>query len=195
MTMMFGIANTAMYLVTDVSRGVTDRFRAMPLVRGPVLLGRAGSDVLLSVVDLVFLIGMGLVIGWRADGGLLAAAGAVALLLWLRLALVWAGIWLGLVIRTPETAMKAFGMIMPLAMLSNAFVAPELMPNWLQVVAEWNPLSSTVAASRELFGNPGVPVDGSWIADNALLMAFVWPLVIMLVTVPAALRRYGRLSR
>jgi ABC-2 type transport system permease protein len=195
MTMMFGLANTAMYVVTDNHRGVTDRFRAMPLRRGSVLLGRASSDVLLSVVDLVALVGMGLVIGWRAEGGLLAAAGAIALLLWLRFGLVWLGIWFGLSIRTPETAMKAFGMIMPLAMLSNAFVAPQLMPRWLQVVAEWNPLSSTVAATRELFGNPGVVADGSWIASNPLLMAIVWPAVLLAVAVPAALSRYRRLSR
>jgi len=79
-------------------------------------------------------------------------------------------------------------------MLSSAFVDPELMPEWLGTLAEWNPISSTITATRELFGNPGVGGSG-WIADNALLMAVVWPLVITALTLPLAVRAYQRLSR
>ena len=68
-------------------------------------------------------------------------------------------------------------------MLSNAFVATALMPAWLGTIAEWNPLSSTITATRELFGNPGVDASG-WLVDNAILMAVVWPVVITAVTLP-----------
>ncbi|QBI19898.1 ABC transporter permease [Egibacter rhizosphaerae] len=195
MTMVFGLAGTAMYVVTDTSRGVTDRLRAMPLTPGSVLLGRSGADLALALVDLVALVGVGLLVGWRIESGPAAAVAAIGLLLWLRIALVWVGIWLGLLMRTPETAMRTFGLMLPVAMLSNAFVAPDLMPRWLQAVAEWNPLSSTVAAARELFGNPGSPSDGSWVATHAIEMAVVWPAVLLLVFVPAALHRYRGLGR
>ncbi len=71
------------------------------------------------------------------------------------------------------------------------------MPGWLGAagaVAEWNPLSSTVAAARGLFGNPGWQGD-SWIGEHALVMAVAWPLLIVAVFVPLAVRRYRRLSR
>jgi hypothetical protein len=72
-----------------------------------------------------------------------------------------------------------------------ALLAPSLMPGWLGTLAEWNPLSATVSATRELFGN-GVPelVGTSWPAQNALLLAVVWPVVIVAVFLPLAVRRY-----
>jgi ABC-type multidrug transport system permease subunit len=85
-------------------------------------------------------------------------------------------------------------LVFPFGMLTNAFVAPELMPGWIGTVAEWNPLSPTIAAARELFGNPGVGGD-SWIAENSLLMAVVIPVVLVLVFLPLSVRRYLRLSR
>jgi len=78
--------------------------------------------------------------------------------------------------------------------VSNVFVPPELMPSWLGTIAEWNPLSATVAATRELFGNPGFGGD-SWIAQNSLLMAIVWPVALTVIFAPLAVRRYRRLSR
>ena len=68
------------------------------------------------------------------------------------------------------------------------------MPGWLGAIAEWNPLSATVAATRELFGNPGLGGD-SWADQHAVLLAVVWPLVILAVFFPLAVRRYQRLSR
>jgi hypothetical protein len=68
------------------------------------------------------------------------------------------------------------------------------MPGWLGTIAAWNPVSSTVTATRELFGNP-VASGGSWIEQNALLMAVVWPLLITALFLPLAVRRYQRLSR
>ena len=81
--------------------------------------------------------------------------------------------------------------------MSSGFTSPEDMPGWLGTIAEWNPVSSTITATRELFGNPGVPQDSSWIAENAQLMAVVWPLALVAVFLPLAARRYrlgGRLE-
>jgi ABC-2 type transport system permease protein len=80
---------------------------------------------------------------------------AVGLLLLLRFALLWVGIYLGLVVKNPEAVMAVQILIWPLSFLSNTFAAPGTMPGLLGAIAEWNPLSATVAATRELFGNPG----------------------------------------
>ena len=68
------------------------------------------------------------------------------------------------------------------------------MPGWPGIIAEWNPLSATVSAARELFGNPGLGGD-SWIAQHSLLMATVWPAVLTAFFVPLAVRQYQRLGR
>ncbi len=88
-----------------------------------------------------------------------------------------------------------WGLLFPVTMLTNAFVAPELMPDWLDTIAEWNPISSTVSATRDLVGYAGASAGGSWIAENAMVMAVVWPLLIVVVTLPLAVRRYQSLSR
>ncbi|GAA1118855.1 ABC transporter permease [Nocardiopsis metallicus] len=193
LTMAFGIGNTTIAVVTDVGRGVVDRFRTLPMAPSALLVGRGMADVVSAVVDLVVLVGMGLLIGWQWHNGPVAALAALGLLLLLRLAFTWIGIYLGLLVRSPEAAMKFFSLVFPLAMVAETFVPTEVIPGWLAPVAEWNPLSATVLACRELFGNTTV-VGESWVAQNALLMAVVWPLVLLAVFVPLALRRYRKLS-
>ncbi|GAA1465337.1 ABC transporter permease [Nocardiopsis exhalans] len=193
LTMAFGIGNTTIAVVTDVGRGVVDRFRTLPMAPSALLVGRSMADVVSAVVDLVVLVGMGLLIGWQWHNGPVAALAALGLLLLLRLAFTWIGIYLGLLVRSPEAAMKFFSLVFPLAMVAETFVPTEVIPGWLAPVAEWNPLSATVLACRELFGNTTV-VGESWVAQNALLMAVVWPLVLLAVFVPLALHRYRKLS-
>ena len=91
-------------------------------------------------------------------------------------------------------ANSIFGLLYPLTMLSSAFIDPSLMPTWLGKIAAWNPISATVTATRELFGNPGVGGEG-WVVDHAIEMAVVWPLVLTAITLPLAVRTYHRLSR
>ncbi|MFE1168490.1 ABC transporter permease [Nocardiopsis sp. NPDC058789] len=194
LTMAFGIGNTTIAVVTDVGRGVVDRFRTLPMAPSALLVGRSMADVVSALVDLVVLVGMGLLVGWRWHEGPGSALAALGLLLLLRLAFTWIGIYLGLLVRGPEAAMKLFSLVFPLAMVAETFVPTEVIPAWLAPVAEWNPLSATVLACRELFGNTTV-VGESWVAQNALLMAVVWPLVLLAVFVPLATRRYRKLGR
>ncbi|PWW63138.1 ABC transporter permease [Actinokineospora spheciospongiae] len=193
MTMIFGISMTTIAISTDVERGVTDRFRSMPMAPAAILIGRAVADMLFAVVTLVVMMLVGLAIGWRANGSVGATLGAMGLILLLRFALIWVGIFLGLVMRGQEAVAGVQTLEFPLGFLSNAFVAPSTMPGWLGAIAEWNPLSSTVTATRVLFGNPGWG-GGSWVVANASLMAVVWPLVILAVFLPLAVRRYASLS-
>ncbi len=193
LTMGFGIEMTMAAVVTDAARGVTDRFRSLPMASSTVLLGRSGADLINAVVALAVMIGCGLAVGWQARNGLVPAVAAMGLLLLLRFALIWLGVYLGLVIQTPEAVTGAQILVWPLGFLSSAFVAPSTMPGWLGKIAEWNPLSATVSATRALFGNPGAG-GGSWAADHAVTLAVAWPLLLIAVFLPLSARRYRRLS-
>ncbi len=195
MTMLYGLGATATGVATDVSRGVVDRFRSMPMSRSALVTGRGGADLLRALLELTVLVACGLLVGWRWRNSVGDAASAVALILLLRVALTWVGIYFGLIVPNPDTvAVIVFPLAFPLTAISNVFVAPELMPRWLGLVSAWNPLSATVAAARDLFGNPGVGGD-SWAAQHALLLAICWPVVLISVFAPLAVRRYQRLSR
>lgn len=109
--------------------------------------------------------------------------------------MTWIGIYVGVLVRNPDmVAVIVFPLAFPLTAVSNIFVAPELLPTWLGTIADWNPLSATVAAARELWGNPGLGGD-SFVAQNPVLMAVVWPVVLTAIFAPLAIRRYQRLSR
>lgn len=192
-SMMFGVVMTLTVVATDAARGVTDRFRSMPMSQAGVVLGRSFADMVNSILELVILAGCGLAVGWGWHRGPVRALAAMGLLLLLRFALIWVGIYLGLMI-TPEAAGAAWAPLFPLTMLANTFVSPSQMPGWLGVVSEWNPLSATVASCRELFGNPGLGGD-SWAAQHSLPLAIAWPVLIVAVFLPLSVRRYRRLDR
>lgn len=193
MTMAFGLEATMTSVATDAARGVTDRFRSMPMAPSAVVLGRSMADMLNSVLGLSVMVACGLLVGWRWNGSIGEALLAVGLLLLLRFSLLWVGIFLGFVARSPEAVVAVQILVWPVLFLSNTFVAPETMPGWLGAISEWNPLSATVAATRELFGNPGWGGE-TWAARNALLMAVLWPMAIFAVFFPLSVWRYRRLS-
>jgi len=193
-TMAFGIGETLAAVQADADKGVTDRFRSMPMAPSAVVLGRCLANMISSTFSLALMVACGLAIGWRWHGTAAETLAAFGLLLLLRLAFLWIGIYLGLKARTPEAANAVYGFLYPVTMVSNAFIAPELMPGWLGTLAALNPLSSTITATRLLFGNPGVTSDG-WLTDHAILMAVLWPVVITAITLPLAVRAYRNLSR
>lgn len=194
LTMFFGLEATMVAMTTDASRGITDRFRSMPMSALAVVLGRCLADLLNSVVGLAIMIITGLLLGWRWHGSFGAALAAVGLLLLLRFALLWVGIYMGLGAKSPESVTWVQILVWPFGFLSNVFVDPSTMPAWLGAIAQWNPLSSTSSAIRALFMNPGFQGE-SWIAQNAMLMAVVWPLLIIAIFLPLSVRRYRNLSR
>jgi ABC-2 type transport system permease protein len=194
MTMAFGFMNTAWAMAIDKEKGVTDRFRSMPMSRSAVVSGRGVADILGAAVDLLVLAVIALIIGWRSDGSVTATLSAFALLLLLRFALIWIGVYLGLLVPNQEAAGNLFALAFPFGLISSVFTPPSLMPEWLGTIAMWNPVSSTANAIRELFGNP-LPLGNSWIEQHALLMAVVWPAIITAIFLPLAVRRYQHLSR
>jgi ABC transporter DrrB family efflux protein len=193
LSMAFGLEGTMVALTQDINKGVLDRFRSMPIAPSAVLVGRASVDMLNSVVGLLIMVGAGLVIGWRWHGTLAAAIGAVGLLLLLRFAMLWVGIYLGLVAGKPEMVQTVQILVWPVAFMSSVFVSPETMPAWLGAIAEWNPMSASAGGVRELFENPSWAAD-SWVTENAILMAVIWPLALLLIFAPLAVRKYKALN-
>lgn len=119
---------------------------------------------------------------------------ALGLLLWLRFAMLWIGICLGLLAGRPELVQAVQILVWPVGFLSNVFAAPESMPGWLGAIAAWNPMSATATAVRDLFASPGGG-GASWAADHAGLLAVCWPLALLAVFFPRAVGRYRGLSR
>lgn len=201
MTMLFGLEATMLAVSVDATRGVTDRFRSLAMSPVAVVGGRSVADLLSAVLGLAVMIAGGLAIGWRWREGTGAALHAVALLLLLRLALIWVGVWLGLLVSGPEAVVAVQILVWPLGFLSSAFVDPGTMPGWLGALAQWNPLSANVNAVRELFGNPvagpaGEVAPGTgWVVEHSVLAATDWPLLLLAIFVPLSVARYRRLSR
>lgn len=194
LTMLFGLEGTMTAMAEDAKRGITDRFRSLPISNASVALGRSIADLANSALSLGVLMIGGLLIGWRPTTGPAEIALGVVLLLWLRFALLWLGIFLGLTFRGTGATTAVQVLVWPIGFLSTVFVSAETMPGWLGVIAEWNPVSATATATRELFGNP-TGATSSWLAENAVLAATVWPLVITLVFMPLAASAYRRLRR
>ncbi|MEV7113659.1 ABC transporter permease [Streptomyces anulatus] len=194
LTMAFGLESTMLAVTQDLGKGVIDRFRSMPMVPGAVLVGRSAADMLQSTAALAVMTGVGYAVGWRWHHGVAAALGAFGLLLLLRFAMLWVGILLAMVAGRPEMVSAVQILVWPVGFLSNVFAAPESMPGWLGAVVEWNPMSATATAVRELFGNPG-GATGSWAAEHAGLLAVLWPVAIIAVFFPLAVAKFARLSR
>jgi ABC-2 type transport system permease protein len=195
MTQLYGLGATATAVAQDIGLGVVDRFRSMPTARSALMLGRGTADLLRALLEMSVLLVCGLLVGWQWHRGAGNALLAVALVLLLRLALTWVGIYLGSVVPNPDTvSVIVFPLAFPLTALSNVFVPPDLMPAWVGAVSQWNPISATVAAARDLFGNPGTGGD-SWAADHAVVLAVAWPVLLIAIFAPLAIRRYQRLDR
>lgn len=195
LAMMFGLESTMTSMAADAKKGITNRFRSMPISDASVSLGRVGADMVNSILEIAILILGGLLLGWRATNSPLAALAAVALLLWLRFAVLWVGIFLALTAGKHDGATVLVQVLVwPVGFLSNVFVAPEFMPSWLGALAAWNPISATSTAVRDLFGNP-LGVTGGWLADYGFIAAIAWPLVITAIFLPLSARAYRRLRR
>ncbi|GIF42453.1 ABC transporter permease [Actinoplanes xinjiangensis] len=192
LSMMFGVETTATKMAADAGKGITDRFRSMPIGSASPALGRVGADMTNSAAELAVLLVGGLAIGWRITSDPGSAALAVLLLLLLRFSMLWIGIFVGLTFRGGGATAAVQVLVWPIGFLSTAIVSAETMPAWLGAVAAWNPLSATATAARELFGNP-TGLTGGVLADHAVWLALGWPLLLAAIFIPLSARAYRRL--
>ncbi|MFM8155861.1 MAG: ABC transporter permease [Actinomycetes bacterium] len=192
-TVAFAAAASTVGLAEDMHKGIIDRFRALPMSPPAVLIGRTLADAVRQILVLLVLSITGFIVGWRISNGLLPAIGAYALLLLFAYTVAWIGAWVGLHMPNPETANTAgLAWLFPLTFLSNAFVPISSMPTWLQAFAAYNPVSTVVLATRELFGNPtGIQPD-YWPLQHASLYTLISCAVLIAIFATLAVRKYTR---
>jgi ABC-2 type transport system permease protein len=180
----------------DASRGVMDRFRSMPTARLAMPFAHTGADSVVGVPFLAIMAGTGLLVGWRPHLGLASTVEAFLLIALLRYALSWVGVQVGLMARDERVVAQLAPLLLPVTMLSNAFVPTGGMPGWLRFLADWNPVSALTAASRELFGNPGLPSgDVAWPQAHPVAAVLLWSAALLAVFVPWSARTFTRWGR
>jgi len=193
----FASSSIAVAVATDMSEGVIDRMRTLPIARSAVLLGRTISNAIIGLPALVVMVSCGLIVGWRPEAGIARAVAAFAILQLFGFAMAWVGALIGMAARSPQSA-DVLSMLPSflLGFISNVFVPTTNMPAWLRVVAEWNPLSTVVAASRQLFGTgEGGPVPDVFSLQHPVAVTIGMALVLLAVFIPLTVRIYTRRVR
>jgi ABC-2 type transport system permease protein len=194
-TVAFTLAGTASGLAEDMKKGLIDRFRSLPISQSALVMGRTLGDSLLNIVVLAVMGIAGYIVGWRPSSGALSVAIGFLFLLFFGYALSWVGIYVGLSASDARVVQNvSFLVTFPLTFLSNAFAPTTGMPRALQYFAEWNPVSTMVAACRELFGleNQFGATAGSFPSENPLLTSFFYMIIIMAIFIPISVRKYKR---
>ena len=192
-TVAFTLAATAQGLAQDMEKGLIDRFRSLPIARSAVVFGRTLGDGLLNVVVLVVMALAGFVVGWRPTSGLFHIFLGFLMLLFFGYSLSWVGVFAGLISKDARVvANVSFLFVFPLTFLSNAFAPTTSMPKVLQYFAEWNPVSTMVAAARQLFGfhNTFGVTAHSLPSEHPIQTSLVYMVVIMAIFIPLSVRRY-----
>ncbi|HLU73270.1 MAG TPA: ABC transporter permease [Nonomuraea sp.] len=182
---LFYTLSTAIGLNTDITKGVFDRLRSLPIARSAPLAGRIIADTFKQVWAFALLIGFGMVLGFRVTTGVAGVLGALALLVVVALAMSWLSVLIGLTASNPEKVqMFAFSLMMPLTFTSSALVNPDTFPGWLAAWARVNPVTHLSDAIRGL-------LIGGEVAQPALV-SLLWAAGFMVVFAPLAIRVFRR---
>ncbi len=184
-TVLFNSAFTGVGLADDLSKGIIDRLRSLPMYTSAVLIGRTLSDVVRNVVTFVVMLVVAFIVGFRFEGTIAAAVLATALMFLFSYAFSWIQALIGLSAGSVEAANSAgFIWMFPLTFVSSAFVDPEQMTGWLQPIAEHNPFSVLTDACRALYNgyDPG----------NDVWIALAWAVGITVVFAFLTIRKFAR---
>ncbi|MBA3728910.1 MAG: ABC transporter permease [Actinobacteria bacterium] len=193
-TVIFGSTFTGAGLADDMTKGIIDRFRSLPMARSAVLVGRTGSDILYNSISIFVMTLAGLIVGWRIRTSPLEAIGGFLLLLLFSYAVSWIMAYVGLKVSSVEVVQNAsFMFIFPITFIANTFVNQDSLPGPLRVFAEWNPVSSVAQAVREAFGNTGgLPEPDVWSLANPIPYTIIWVGIILAIFVPLSVRQYKK---
>lgn len=193
-TLTFGIVGPATSMANDLSEGVLDRFRSLPMARSAFLVGHVLAELAAALLGLTVMTLAGLVVGWRIHTDVPHALAGFALLVVVAFAMLWVGMLLGTLVRSADAVTGiVFIVIFPLTFVANAFVPAGALPDLLATVAGWNPVSALAAGIRTLFGNPtATPADAPWPLQHPVASAAMWCAVLLAVAVPLAIAAYRR---
>ena len=189
-TAAFATFATAIALAQEATKGVIDRFRAMPMARSAVLTGRLLADSIRMLIVILVIVGVGYAVGFRFQNGVLGAIGMVLLAEAFGITICAVSAFVGLAIKDEESV-QAFGLIwiFPLTFVSSAFVPIATMPGWLQAFANNQPVTLVINAMRAMaLGGPAFPL------NPALWESLVWLAGILVVFIPLAVRSYRRVG-
>jgi len=184
-TIAFAGVYTSVLLANDLKNGMIDRFRSLPMSQSSVLFGRTVTDLFRALLAVTIMWIVGMLVGFRPEGGVLASVAAIGLMLLFGFALSWIGIAAGSFVRTPEALQGIiFAVVFPLTFVSSAFVPVDSMPGWLRPFAEHQPLSQTIDAVRGLLLDQPIGTSG-W-------QALAWCIGIIAVFAPLSVSLYQR---
>jgi oleandomycin transport system permease protein len=185
MSVVFATLGTGLMLNQDITGGVFDRFRSLPIARWAPLAGAVLGDMVRYVISVAVTIGFGMILGFRVLTNPVSAIAGCLLLLAFALAMCWVSALLGLLVKTPQ-GVQVFGSlaIFPLVFGSSLLVPTATMPGWLQAFVKVNPITDLSAAERGLF--TGGPV------ATPAVRSLLWALGIFVVFAPLAVRAYRR---
>jgi ABC-2 type transport system permease protein len=192
-TVIFGSTYTGAGLAEDMTKGIIDRFRSLPMSRAAVLVGRTTSDIFSNSLSITVMAITGLIIGWRIHTGIPEAATGFLMVLLFAFAFSWIMAYVGLKVASVEVVNNAsFMFIFPLTFIANTFVPLPTLPGPLKTFAEWNPVSAVTQVAREAFGNTGAYVPTTWSLENPILYTLVWVGIILAIFVPLSVRQYKK---
>jgi ABC-2 type transport system permease protein len=193
-TVIFGSTFTGAGLAEDMTKGIIDRFRSLPMARSAVLVGRTGSDIVYNSTSILVMSITGLIVGWRIRTGMVEAIGGFLLLLLFAYAISWIMAYVGLKVASVEIVNNvSFMFIFPMTFIANTFVLNDRLPGPLQTFSEWNPVSSVAQAVREAFGNTGnLPQPDVWSLNNPIAYTIIWVGIILAVFVPLSVQAYNK---
>ena len=200
----FGSTTTAIGIADDLKKGIIDRFRSLPMARSAVLAGRTTADLGKNLILVLLVIGVGYLVGFRFQNGLLGALGVVVLVLAVSFTFSWISATVGLLLKEVEAVQAAvFTLIFPIVFVSSAFVPVAGMASWLQPIAEHNPVTYWCNLARYLAlgdigipvvpaGSPnGVPIDTP---EGLMIKSALWIAGLLIVFVPLSIRLYRKLT-
>lgn len=188
----FGAGQTAMGLTEDLSNGVIDRFRSLPMARSAVLAGRTLADLARNAFVMSLMVLLAFALGFRWKTSFLGFLAGFALVLLFSYALSWVMATIGLVVRNPEAAQSAvFLPVFPFVFASAVFIPTQTMPGWLQAFANNQPITIIANAMRGLMVGPELLLPGQTVGGQVVL-ALLWIAGITAVFAPLAVRVYRR---
>jgi ABC-2 type transport system permease protein/oleandomycin transport system permease protein len=183
-TALQGAQQTSLGLAADLTEGVTDRFRSLPMSQTAVIAGRTVSDAARNVLGLILVALVALVMGYRF-ASVAGAVGAIALATAIGFGFSWMGAAIAAKVRQPDmVGMLSMFWLFPLMLASTAFAPAETMPGWLQGFVTYQPISAASDAVRGLAN--GAPV------GSDILLTLGWTVALLLVFVPLSVRLYRK---
>ena len=186
-TALFGAIQTGVGLAEDLSKGVIDRLRSLPIARYAVLAGRTFADTVRNIFVIILMLTVGTLLGFRFHYGVCKFVLAISLVLFFAYAMSWISANIGLLLKDSETVQVAgFLWVFPLVFASSVFVPVDTMPHWLQIFARNQPVTQVVNAVRYL--TQGGVVNGPTFVWHTL----AWGLGIFVIFAPLAVWQYKR---